>query len=435
MSLDKNFLWGAASSAPQIEGAWQDDGKSPSIWDVAGKHIKNGQTCHEACDHYHHFSEDVALMKELGLKSYRFSISWPRVIPKKGQINPRGIAFYKKLVNELRTAGIEPLITLHHWDLPVWAEAEGGWKTPKIIDYYLEFVEAVVDALSDQATYWITFNEPQNFIFSAYCVGNMAPFHHSLFGWKKCLRHMLLAHGKAVKLIRARAKRQPLIGISLAASGYIPDGNHRKDLEHASRITFDSSMGCLINSAYADPIALGKSVRTMRNYLHSADLTIIAEPIDFIGLNIYQPANIWVNRKTYRPDTRPKTMMNWVIDSRCIYWTIRQYYERYHIPIMVTENGMANPDYVEPDGHVHDDVRIHFLQNFINEIKHAANDGIPILGYQYWSIMDNFEWCDGYGPRFGLIHIDYKNQKRTVKDSGYFYREIIRTNGENLSQI
>lgn len=432
MAFSKDFLWGAASAAAQVEGAWNEDGKCPSIWDVAGAHIKNGHTCHEACDHYHRYKEDVALMKEMGLKSYRFSVSWPRVMPEKGKVNPKGIAFYRDLVAELKAANIEPLVTLYHWDLPIWADQEGGWKSPKIIDYYLEYVKVVVDALSEDVQYWMTFNEPQCFIFSAYLVGNMAPFKHDVFGFKNCLRHMLLAHGKAVKLIREIAKKKPMIGIVFASNAYIPDSEDEAGLRSAHITSFESTMGDLINGTYADPICLGKPSKSMKRKLSAEDLKIISEPIDFVGLNVYQPANIWVNKKAYNPDARPKTMMDWVIDSRCIYWTIRQYYERYGIPVMITENGMANPDVVGTDGKVHDDIRVHFVDDFISQVKRAVDEGIPVLGYQHWSIMDNFEWCDGYGPRFGLIHIDYETQKRTIKDSGYHYAEIIRTNGENL---
>jgi len=176
MSFPKNFLWGAASAAAQIEGAWDEDGKCPSIWDVAGEHIENGQDCHIACDHYHRYKDDVALMKKLGLRSYRFSVSWCRVMPQKGVINQKGIAFYRNLVAELRQAGIEPLLTLYHWDLPTWVEEEGGWKNPQIIEYYLAYVKAVVDALSDQVQYWMTCNEPSVFITMAYVMGTFAPF-------------------------------------------------------------------------------------------------------------------------------------------------------------------------------------------------------------------------------------------------------------------
>lgn len=432
MAFSKDFLWGAASAAAQVEGAWNEDGKTPSIWDVAGKHIKNGDTTYVACDHYHRYKEDVALMKEMGLKSYRFSISWPRIMPEDGKVNPKGIAFYKNLVAELKKAGIEPLVTLYHWDMPLWMDKMGGWKSPKIIDKYLEYVKVVVDALSDDVQYWMTFNEPQVFIMMAYVMGSYAPFKHDVFTFKNHLRHMLLSHGKAVKLIRQIAKIKPIIGIAMAATTYIPDEETEAGIAFARKQSFDSSVGQGSNSQYMDPIALGRPTSMMKGKLSKEDLEIISEPIDFIGINVYQPSNPMLNKKGYDTESLPKTMMGWVIDGRCLYWTIRHYYERYHLPIMVTENGMANPDTVAEDGCVHDPVRTEFLDSFLQGVKRAVDEGIPVLGYQHWSIMDNFEWCEGYGPRFGLIHVDYKTQKRTVKDSGRHYADIIRTNGENL---
>ena len=432
MPFSENFLWGAASASAQVEGAWDEDGKCPSIWDVAGKHIKSGETCHTACDHYHRYKEDVALMKELGLKSYRFSIAWPRVMPEKGKVNPKGIEFYKNLIAELKAANIEPLVTLYHWDMPLWVHEEGGWKSPKIIDYYLEYVKVVIDALSEDVQYWMTFNEPQCFIMLAYVMGAHAPFQHAVFSYKNCLRHMLLAHGKAVKLIRETAKRKPIIGIAMASTTYIPDSEDEAGLKDAAVKSFESTVGEGSNGLYCDPIALGKASRQLKRKLSAEDLKIISQPIDFIGVNVYQPSNGSINKKGYNTDELPKTMMGWVIDGRCLYWTIRQYYERYHLPIMVTENGMANPDTVGPDGKVHDETRVTFLNDFLHGLKRAVDEGIPVLGYQHWSIMDNFEWAEGYGPRFGLIHVDYETQKRTIKDSGYHYAEIIRTNGADL---
>ncbi len=432
MAFPENFLWGAAASATQIEGAWDEDGKCPSIWDVAGKHIENGQDCHTACDHYHRYKEDVALMKELGLKSYRFSVNWCRIMPEKGKVNPKGLAFYKDLVAELRSAGIEPMVTIYHWDLPVWADKEGGWKNKKIVDWYLEYVQAVVDALSDQVHFWMTFNEPQVFIMSAYVLGSFAPFQHAVFSFKNCLRNMLLAHGRAVSLIRKIAKTPPQIGLAMASTNYIPDSEDEAGLRDAAEKSFTSQVGEGSNGMYMDPIVLGKASKMLRRKLSPEDLKIISAPIDFIGVNVYQPANPLFKDTKYSAEGKPKSSLRWVIDGRCLYWTIRQYYERYHLPILVTENGMATPDEVGPDGKVHDTMRETFLKDFISAMKRAVDEGIPVLGYQHWSILDNFEWCSGYGPRFGLIHVDYKTQKRTIKESARYYARIIASNGEDL---
>ena len=433
MTFSKDFLWGAASASAQVEGAWDEDGKCPSIWDVAGKRIKNGQDCHTACDHYHRYQEDVELMKELGLKSYRFSVSWPRIMPAKGQVNPKGIAFYKRLVSELKKAGIEPLLTLFHWDLPQWVQEEGGWKSEKVIGYFKEYVKVIVEALSDDVTYWMTINEPQMFCFMGNIMGASAPFKMGFLSMKKIIRITLLAHGEAVKAIRETAKRPVKVGLASASASYVPSDETQVNIDMARSNTFDSRQGLFSNTFWCDPILLGKAPDMMKKTLSQTDLGIISQPLDFVGINVYQPMN-----KDFKGgidsvmENNPRTMMGWIIDGRCLYWTLRFFHERYHMPVMVTENGMANPDEVSSDGRVHDELRIRFMDEYLQNMKRAMEEGIPVIGYQHWSIMDNFEWCEGYGPRFGLIHIDYTTQKRTIKDSARHYAEIIRSNGENL---
>ncbi len=372
-------------------------------------------------------------MQQLGLKSYRFSVSWCRVMPEEGKINPKGLAFYKDLVSELRANGIEPLVTLYHWDLPQWAQDKGGWKNDKIVDWYLQYAEAVVNALSDEVKYWITFNEPQMFIMMGYVTGSSAPFCHNVFSFRKHhMRNFLLAHGKCVRMIREKAKTKPQIGIAMAACTYIPRSESAADLADAMQKSFASQVGEGSNSMYMDPIGLGKATSMLKRALSAEDLKVISEPIDFVGLNVYQPSNPMLDKEAYEAEHHRKTSMGWTVDGRCLYWTVRQYWERYHIPLLITENGMAAPDTVSGDGACHDPERVQFLDEFLGQLHRAVQEGIPVLGYQHWSIMDNFEWCEGYGPRFGLIHVDYNTQKRTVKDSGYHYAEIIRTGGGAL---
>ncbi len=421
----KGFLWGAASAATQVEGAYLEDGKCESIWDVAGNHIKNDETCHQACDHYHRYKEDVALMKEMGLQSYRFSVNMCRIMPKEGSINEKGIAFYQDLVRELKAADIEPIVTLYHWDMPLWIQKEGGWKNPKMVDYYLKYVETMVDALSEDVRYWVTFNEPQMFIMGGYVIGSMAPFQHAIFTFKECLKHFLLAHGKAVKLIRQKAKQSPKIGIAMAAGCFIPKSESEEDIKDAYEKSFTGTIGEGANSMYMDPIVLGKKTKLLARTLKDEDLKVISEPIDFIGLNVYQGLNGQIDKENYDREIKNKTMLGWYVDGRCLYWTIRQYFERYHMPIMITENGMADESYVNSNGKCEDKAREEFLDEFISNMKRAVEEDIPVIGYQHWSIMDNFEWCEGYTPRFGLIHVDYQTQKRTIKKSGYYYRDVI----------
>lgn len=433
MGFPKDFLWGAASASAQVEGAWNEDGKCPSIWDVAGKHIKNSETCHVACDHYHRYKEDAALMKDIGLNSYRFSISWCRIMPEEGKINPKGIQFYKNLIAELKANGIIPLVTLYHWDLPIWLQKQGGWECKKIVDLYCQYVQACVDAFSEDVQWWMTFNEPTCFIILGNLMGMQAPFKHRIFTFKKQLRNMLLAHGEAVKLIRQRAKTPPKIGIVMAAGAYIPDGDTEADLEYARKMTFESSVGTTSNSLYMDPIVLKKPVSFLKGKLSKEDLDIISQPIDFIGINTYQPINPRVKKQDGTSYVNEKkSTMGWVIDARCLYWCVRFYHERYGLPVFVTENGIAVDDTVSEDGTVHDSLREEYIRDHLRELHKACAEGIPVLGYQHWSLTDNFEWAEGYGPRFGLIHIDYATQKRTVKDSAYYYKRIIESNGDLL---
>lgn len=425
-----DFLWGAATAAVQIEGAYNADGKGLNIWDVApAKRIKNGDSCREGCAHYANYKQDVALMKEMGLKSYRFSVSWARVMPEKGKINEKGLQFYIDLVNELKSVGIEPLVTLYHWDLPLWVEEEGGWLSEKIIPLFTEYTKAVIDALSDKVTYWMTLNEPQCFITVGYMFGAHAPFKKRLFSAAKLADICMRAHGEAVKVIRKYAKLSPKIGIAMAASAYIPKEETPQAIEEARRKTFYSMAGSGNNRWWGDPIFMGERA-SLGGMIHTKKkhLKDICQPLDFIGVNVYQP---FMDKKVKVPDDR-KTMMGWAIDGKVLYWTIRFFHERYGLPIMVTENGMADKDVVSSDGEVHDGKRISFIREYLQNVKRAVAEGIPVLGYQYWSVMDNFEWTHGYEPRFGLTYIDYKTKQRILKDSAYEYKKIIESNGQTL---
>ncbi len=429
------FLWGAATSSAQIEGGMDEGGRSPSIWNVAPKEkIKNGEDCHIACDHYHHYKEDVLIMKQLGLKSYRFSISWSRIFSEEGKMNPEGISFYSDLVDELLQNGIEPLVTLYHWDLPLWVDEKGGWENKKTIAFYLEYVKAVVDALSDRVTYWITFNEPSCFLMNGYMQGVHAPFKRDYLCFPKISRIFMQANHEAVKIIRERAKKKPQIGLSFASGANIPQSMDDKDIEKARKKTFFKGIGLMGNRWWMDPILLGKGVRAYGIYhLSNRFAKSIQVKFDFIGINNYEALDYaaWGGDKSIDRSKLKKTSMGWVIDGRSLYWTLRFVYERYHLPIMVTENGMANDDKVVGN-QVDDKIRSEFMDEYIGNMKKAIVDGIPVIGYQHWSLLDNFEWAEGYGPRFGLVYVDFKTQNRIIKNSAYHYGEIIKTNGENI---
>ena len=432
----KDFLWGAATASAQIEGGWDCGGRTPSIWDVApaGK-VHNDETCHIACDHYHRWREDVALMKELGLKSYRFSVSWSRIIPQEGTVNEEGLKFYSDLVDALLEAGIEPLVTLYHWDLPLWVHEKGGWKTLAIRNAFLEYASAVVDRLSDRVQYWITFNEPQCFLMNGYMQGVHAPFQRDYLSLPRITRNFMLTNAATVRLIRERAKKNPRIGIAFAAGAFIPAEETQSGIETARHKSFYKGMGTMNNRWWMDPILLGKPVAAYGVYRsRKRDMKDIQVDFDFIGINNYTAFNYsdWGGDKNIDASNLPKNSLGWIIDGRSIYWTVRFLHERYKLPIMITENGMSNLDAVNEQGEVADDLRIGYIDEYLQNLKRAISEGIPVLGYQHWSLMDNFEWAEGYDPRFGLIYVDYGTGKRTIKKSGYHYKSIIESNGATI---
>lgn len=372
----------------------------------------------------------------MGLKSYRFSISWSRVMPKEGVVNKKGLQFYSDLVDELIKAGIEPLVTIYHWDLPLWAQKKGGWLSKKIIPLFTEYTKVVVDALSDRVTYWIPMNEPQGFIMNGHMTGAHAPFKHRYLALSKLTRICLFVHAEAVKAVRKYAKKPPKVGIAMAAGAFVPKSESKADVDEARRKTFYNGLGTMSNRWWADPIFKVEPVIAYGIYrTRKKDMPKIKVKMDFVGVNVYQPFQdgSWGNKPADVPEDK-KTSMGWVIDGRVLYWTIRFFYERYGLPIMVTENGMADNDVHNKviDGKVHDDKRIGFMKEYLAGVKRAVNEDIPVLGYQYWSLMDNFEWAEGYEPRFGLIHVDYKTSQRTLKDSAYEYKKIIESNGNLL---
>ena len=381
----KDFLWGAATAAPQIEGGFDEDGRTPSIWDVApAKRIKNGANCHIACDHYHRWKDDVALMKKMGLKSYRFSISWSRVMPSEGVVNQKGLQFYSDLVDELIKNGIEPLVTIFHWDTPVWVYKKGGWLSKKIIPLFAEYTKAVVEKLSDRVTYWMAMNEPQCFIMNGYMQGAHAPFKHRYLALSKLTRICLLAHAESVNTIRKYAKKPPKVGIAMAAGAFIPKSESNADIEEARHDSFYGAMGTMNNRWWGDPVFKGETVSAYGVYhTRKKDMSKIKVKLDFIGVNVYQPfqEGSWGNKPANVPEDR-KTSMGWVIDGRVLYWTIRFFYERYGLPIMVTENGMADNDKVI-NGEVNDVKRQSFIREYLDGVKRAVNEDIPVLGYQH----------------------------------------------------
>lgn len=438
MSFPKNFLWGAASAAYQVEGAYNEDGKGMGIWDALSEgHVKHGDNGNVACDHYHHFREDIALMKQLGLKCYRFSVSWPRVMPAPGVVNESGLRFYSELVDELLAAGIEPMCTVFHWNLPMWLHEKGGWMNEETSDAFGEYAALLADRLSDRVKYWMTINEPACFIGLGYITGAHAPFECCLDlpEAEKNARHAaltrvtLLAHGKAVKALRAHA-RQPLqIGMALNGTLVTPDDETPAAIEKARALTETTRPGNFQVTWWADPMVLGLVPDELSGVISPADMEIIHQPLDFFGYNCYHASNF---DGPIQPNPQypgmPRTAMGWPITPSALYWAARFFTDRYHLPFLITENGMANIDFVMSDGRVHDPQRIDYLKGYIAGLQRACEEGYPVIGYCQWSLMDNFEWAEGYDKRFGIVHIDYVTQKRTLKDSALWYARVIAAN-------
>lgn len=427
MGFSTNFLWGAASAAAQIEGAWDEDGRTPSIWDLmpSGKISKN-ETCHTACDHYHRWREDVEIMKRLGLKAYRFSISWSRVIPAKGVMNPEGMAFYRNLVDELVGAGIEPMITLYHSDLPQWVFELGGWNSDECVDEFAFYAKTMTEALSDKVKYWFTMNEPQCMLsdFKELAGGDDGQIY----------RRMLLAHGRAVQEMRKAAKQPLKLGLVLMGTVVeaIPGVIGEKE---AAEMTFSERGGFMTMLRWTAPTLSGEILEGVKEILSKEDIMVIHQALDLFCVNMYGSANFFYNPERENPlvyPGMPKSHIGMPFRPECMYYTAKFAWERYHLPVLFTENGFSNIDFVMMDEKVHDPQRIDYIHRYLLSLRRAVEEGIPVEGYLYWSVMDNFEWFKGYDLRFGLVYIDYPTQKRTLKDSAYYYRDVIASNGEIL---
>jgi beta-glucosidase len=450
MSFPENFLWGAAAASYQIEGGAFADGKGASVWDMFCRKpgaVASGHTGDTACDHYHRYAEDVALMKAMGLKAYRLSVSWPRVLPEgTGTPNAAGLAFYDRLVDTLLAAGIEPWVTLFHWDFPLALYYRGGWLNRDSAEWFADYAALVTDKLSDRVKSFMTLNEPQVYINSGHLEGRHAP------GDKLALREVLraahntlLAHGRGVQAIRANAKQPCRIGYAPASHPKVPLTDSPADLEAARRAFFAINQKHLANmSWWLDPVFFGEyPADGWRFYgadvpaLRAGDLELISQPVDYFGINIYAGDCVRALpdgsfEQLPWPDSHPITAFEWPVVPQAMYHTASFCYERYKKPIVVTENGLSCRDWVSTDGKVHDPQRIDFMRRYLRELERTIDSGVPVEAYFHWSFIDNFEWARGYKERFGLIHCDYTTGTRTPKDSSYWYADVIRTNGASL---
>lgn len=449
-NFSNEFVWGAAAASYQVEGAAFEDGRGLSVWDMLCRKpgaIWCEQTGAVACDHYHRYQEDVALMQTIGLQAYRLSVAWSRVIPDGvGAINSPGLAFYDRLVDELLAHQVEPYITLFHWDYPYELYCRGGWLNPASPDWFADYVRVVVEKLSDRVTHWMTLNEPQCFIGLGHLEGRHAP--GDRLGLAQVLRaghHALVAHGKAVQAIRAASKRACQIGFAPVGRVMIPATNEPADIDAAQRAMFAvTARDCWSNTWWMDPVFFGKypadgwelfgrAVPEIR----AGDLETIRQPLDFFGFNNYQGTVVRAGANGQPEpvpfsDGYPLTAFRWNITPDSLYWGARWFYERYRLPIFITENGMSNADVISLDGKVHDPQRIDYTQRYLLALGRAIADGADVRGYFHWSIMDNFEWAEGFKERFGMIYVDYPTQKRILKDSAHWYKQVIASNGASL---
>jgi beta-glucosidase len=454
MGFRNDFIWGGASASYQVEVAAYEDGKGLSIWDEFCKqsaHIIDGSNGDVACDHYHLYQKDVDIMKKIGFKAYRFSISWPRVLPEgKGTVNEKGLDFYDRLTDSLLAANIKPFATLFHWDYPASLSRFGGWLNPESPEWFADYTEIVAKRLGDRIKHIMTFNEPQVFIGNGYDEAAFAPgIAYPITDTLLMAHHVLLAHGKAVQVLRSIIPGVE-VGYAPTCSAHYPATNSPADIEAARHAFFATEDRCFWNVPYwSDPVYLGEyPAAFMEKFgkympkIGANDMKTICQPLDFCAQNIYNGRAVrasttgtdgkggyeFVARKTGEPFTGTK----WPITPDALYWGPRFLFERYKKPIIISENGLSCQDVVSLDGKVHDPNRIDFLNRYLLSLRKAADDGVDVRGYFQWSVTDNFEWAKGYTERFGLVYCDFETQERILKDSAYWYSEVIRTNGENL---
>jgi beta-glucosidase len=451
LAFPPGFVWGAATAAYQVEGAARTDGRGQSVWDTfshtPGK-IHRGDTGDIACDSYHRYREDVALLSSLGLNGYRFSVSWPRVQPGgRGPVNQRGLDYYRALLDELAAHDIAAAATLYHWDLPQELQDEGGWAARDTAALFAEYAAIVADALGDRVARWITVNEPQVVADHGYRTGRHAPGLTDNEAATATTHHLLLGHGLAAQALRAAGAAD--VGISLDMHPVRVLGES-EELERARRIVDADS-----NTLYLDPLLHGRypadasaALIPPEALIGDGDMATISQPLDFLGVNYYSPVFLRVgdaddlrrheNRLRaaapgvvgYRPEMLDRTTMGWLVDAEGLYGLLmRLSKDALGLPVYITENGCAAEDYVDPEGGINDVERVSYLHQHLDAAARAIRDGASLAGYYVWSLLDNFEWAWGYQKRFGIVFVDFESQRRTPKSSARFYSGVVRANG------
>jgi len=456
----ESFVWGAATAAYQIEGAASEGGRGPSIWDTFSRtpgRTQGGDTGDVAADHYRRWREDVALMEDLGLDAYRFSISWPRVQPGgRGELNPEGVAFYRGLVDALLDAGINPVVTLYHWDLPQELEDAGGWANRETAYAFADYARAVARELGDRVEVWTTLNEPWCSAYLGYASGVHAPGRTEPAAALAAAHHLNLAHGLAARAIRDELGEETNVSITLNLHVTRPaDPERPGDLEAAHEVDLVGNhifLGPLLEGTYPVELRQLTAHLTDWSFVRPGDLTLIRQRLDVLGVNYYSTnyvrrrepgepaggtgghgagaASPWValDRVEFLDPAGPLTDMGWNIEPDGLYEILTALDNAHEgLPLMVTENGAAFPDVVAEDGQVHDAARVDYLHRHLDAVARAVEDGADVRGYFVWSLLDNFEWAYGYAKRFGIVRVDYDTQVRTPKDSARWYAQVAAT--------
>ncbi|MBQ3235126.1 MAG: beta-glucosidase [Clostridia bacterium] len=448
MAFKKDFVWGTATASYQIEGAITEGGKTLSVWDRFAHEkgtIIDGQNGDVACDFYHRYEEDILLMKKLGVNAYRFSLSMTRLLNEDGSVNLNGVDFYNKVINLCISYKITPYVTLYHWDLPVYVQDKGGFLNRELITAFFDnYAKVVAEHFGDRVKTFITFNEPFSFISNGHVYARHAP------GLKlgradtlKVIHNMLLCHGVIVKVLREKVKGAK-IGISTSSWIACPTSDGKEDIEVARNTYFglDDASPSENVSIYTDPIYLGdypkeyyEKFKDILPEIKEGDMELISQKTDFLGHNIYTGYKVGASGKV---ETLPckignaVTDIGWEFMPESIYWGVKFLYERYNLPVFITENGVSMTEVVNSSGKVRDTARIDYVSAYLSALKKATDDGVDVGGYFYWSFCDNFEWACGYRARFGLIHVDYETQKRTPKNSYYWFKKVVKSNGKRL---
>ena len=448
-----DFVWGVASSSYQVEGTDANDGRGKTVWDAfteAGRIFEN-QNAYTTCDHMHHYKEDYALMKNLGIKAYRFSLNWARILPEgTGRVNEKAIQMYRDMIACMKENGITPYITMFHWEFPQALYEKGGWLNPEVVDWFGEYAKVVAEHFSDICEYFITINEPQCVVGLGHLSGVHAPgLKMSVKDTFQIAHNLMKAHGQAVINLRKYAVRDIKVGYAPTGGVAYPYTDKPEDIEAAKKVYFgfyNPMDNWTWNVAwFSDPVFLGhypkEGLEKFAEYLPKIteeDMKLIHQTLDFMGQNIYNGYYVRAGENgepefVDRAPGFPKTGADWPVTPEAFYYGIKFLTERYPLPLYITENGMSCHDNVSADGRVHDPNRITFLDSYIGAMQRASDEGADVRGYFLWTFLDNFEWSDGYKQRFGIIYVDFTTQQRIVKDSAFWYQKVIETNGGILS--